>query len=47
MRVLHRVKVGSDSQTYSYLSPHGGSSCMAKATPPIGLGTDPPQEDFK
>ena len=46
MRVLHKVKVGSDDQTYKKFSPNGGSSCMAKATPPIGLGTDPAQEDF-
>jgi hypothetical protein len=35
MRVLLKVKVGS-----------GGSSCMGKAIPPIGLGTDPAPEDF-
>ena len=46
MRVLHKVKVGSDGQTYKIFSPYGGSSCIAKATPPIGFGTDPAQEDF-
>ncbi len=46
IRLLSRVKVGNDCQTYSCLSPHGGSNCMAKATLPIGLGTDPAQEDF-
>jgi hypothetical protein len=46
MRVLHKVKVGSNDQTYKKFSPYGGSSCMAKATPPIGFGTDPAQEDF-
>ena len=46
MKVILMVKVGSDGQTYKKFSPNGGSSCMAKATPPIGLGTDPAQEDF-
>ena len=46
MRVVLRVKVGNDGRTYRYFSPHGGSSCMGKATPPIGFGTDPAQEDF-
>ena len=46
MRVVLWVKVGNDGRTYRYFSPYGGSSCMAKAIPPIGLGTDPTQEDF-
>jgi hypothetical protein len=44
MRVLHRVKVGSEGQPLiNYLLM--GNSCMAKATPLIGLATDTTHED--
>jgi hypothetical protein len=44
MRVLHRVKVGSEGQLINkYLLI--GSSLMANATPPIGKATDTTHED--
>ena len=45
MRVLHRVKVGSEGQPIDKYPLMGGSSCMAQATPPIGLATDTTHED--
>jgi hypothetical protein len=47
MRVLHRIKVCIEGQPIDNIPLMGGSSCMAKATPPIGLGTDPAHEDFE